>query len=67
MTSDQACGECGQRGDPARWHPHIVCMLVKAGVTNPEGYIEATMPLLRQKFPVGEGAAAVSGTKNEED
>lgn len=46
------CGECRMLLPAERpvFHPHIYCMLVKAGVRDPEHYMRATFPLLAERF-----------------
>lgn len=36
------CGECGMWVDPAvNFHPHLFCMLRKAGILDPRAYLIA--------------------------
>ena len=51
MSENTACQVCGDVGDPARYHPHIYCMLIRSGIRDPERYLVAAMPSLRTSFP----------------
>lgn len=47
------CAECSMLVPSERpiFHPHVYCMLYKAGIRDPEKYMRATMPLLLRHFP----------------
>lgn len=46
------CQECRMLLPAERpvFHPHVYCLLIKAGVRDPERYMAATMPLLVEHF-----------------
>lgn len=47
-----SCQECGMLVPAERpvFHPHVYCMLYRAGVREPERYMKATMALLNNHF-----------------
>lgn len=41
MVADSGCQVCGMlAGPPNTFHPHLFCVLFKAGITNPRNYLE---------------------------
>jgi hypothetical protein len=36
------CGDCGQVVDARAYHPHLFCVLFRAGITDQERYLAAS-------------------------